>query len=461
MEGGPRVMEPGAGTARPERADTGACPGPSFGVREAVAMVVGIVVGAGIYRSPPLVAAQSPSETAMLLAWLLGGAISIVGALCYAELASAFPHAGGEYHFLARAYGRRFAFLYGWSRLAIIQTGSLALLAFVYGDYVSQIAPIGPHSSAIHAAAAVIAITAVNWAGVAFGCRAQVWLTAFELAGLALVIAAGLLIAPEAAPAPPPAGDKSLGLVLVFVLLTYGGWNEAAYLSAELREARRRIMPVLVGSLMLIALLYLLVNFAYLRALGLAGTAASQAVAADLLRLAWGPGAAALISVAVAVAALTSANATAFTGARSAYALGRDFPRLAFLGRWRARQGTPGNALLIQGAAALLLVGFGALGEDGFRLAVEYTAPAFWFFFLAVGISLFVLRRREPRAERPFRVPLYPFLPALFCLTSLYLLFSSLAYTGTGALFGGAVLAASALMLWLLDRGSAGKEGTS
>lgn len=413
-------------------------------------MVVGIVVGAGIYRSPSIVAAQSASEATMLIAWAVGGAVSIVGALCYAELASAFPNAGGEYHFLSRAFGRRFAFLYGWSRLAVIQTGSLALLAYVYGDYASQLVPLGPHSAAIHAATAVVAISAVNWAGVAHGCRTQLWLTALELAGLALVIVAGLLLAPGAPAAPPPAGDKSFGLVLVFVLLTYGGWNEAAYLSAELRGGRKRIAAVLVGSLALIAILYLLVNLALLRGLGLAGMAASDAVAADLLRAAWGPAGAALISIAVAVAALTSANATAFTGARSAYALGRDFPRLAFLGRWSEREGTPRNALLVQGAAALLLVGLGAFARDGFRLAVEYTAPAFWFFFLAVGVSLFVLRRREPTVERPFRVPLYPLLPAIFCLTSAYLLYSSLAYTGAGALVGGAVLAAGALMLLLL-----------
>ena len=136
------------------RAAAAASPRPRFGSREAAAMIVGIVVGAGIYRTPSIVAAQSSSEAAMLLAWLVGGAVSMVGALCYAELASAFPHAGGEYHFLSRAFGRRFAFLYGWSRLAIIQTGSIALLAYVYGDYVSQIVPLGPHSSALHAAAA-------------------------------------------------------------------------------------------------------------------------------------------------------------------------------------------------------------------------------------------------------------------------------------------------------------------
>ncbi|MDP8914348.1 MAG: amino acid permease [Pseudomonadota bacterium] len=414
-------------------------------------MIVGIVIGAGIYRTPSIVAAQSDSEAAMLLAWLLGGAVSMVGALCYAELASTFPHAGGEYHFLSRAFGRRFAFLYGWSRLAIIQTGSIALLAYVYGDYVSQIVPLGRHSASLHAAAAVIVITAVNWAGVAHGSRTQVWLTTVELLGLAMVIAAGLLLAPEAVAAPPPASETSLGLVLVFVLLSYGGWNEAAYLSAELRGGPRRIMPVLIASLALITLLYLLVNLAYLRALGLAGTAGSEAPAADLLGLVWGQSGAAIISVAVAVAALTSANATAFTGARSAFALGRDFPRLAFLGLWREREGTPGNALLIQGGAALLLVGLGMFARDGFRLAVEYTAPAFWAFFLAVGVALFVLRRREPDIDRPFRVPLYPALPMLFCLSSAYLLFSSLAYTGIGALVGGAVVAVGALLLPMLD----------
>ena len=418
-------------------------------------MIVGIVIGAGIYRTPSIVAAQSGSETALLLAWLLGGIVSMIGALCYAELASTFPHAGGEYHFLRRAFGRRFAFLYGWSRLAIIQTGSIALLAYVYGDYVSQILPLGRHSASLHAAAAVIAITAVNWAGVAHGCRTQIWLTTIELLGLALVILAGLLLTPAAvAPPPPPASETSLGLVLVFVLLSYGGWSEAAYLSAELHEGPRRIMPVLIGSLALITLLYLLVNLACLRALGLGGTAGSEAVAADLLRLVWGESGAAAISIAVAVAALTSANATAFTGARSAFALGRDFPRLRFLGAWRAREGTPGNALLFQGGAALLLVVLGMFARDGFQLAVEYTAPAFWLFFLAVGVALFVLRRREPDIERPFRVPLYPVLPALFCLSSAYLLFSSLAYTGMGALVGGAVVAVGALLVPTLDRRS-------
>jgi basic amino acid/polyamine antiporter, APA family len=158
------------------------------------------------------------------------------------------------------------------------------------------------------------------------------------------------------------------------------------------------------------------------------------------------PGAAA-ISAPVVAAALTSANATLITGARSAYAVGRDFPALSMLGRWDADSGSPRNAMLMQGVLALLLVALGAFARDGFRTAVEYTAPVFWLFFLLVGISLFVLRARDPQAPRVFRVPLYRVLPLLFCATSAYLLYSSLAYTGLGALVGVGVLAVGGLLL--------------
>jgi len=423
-------------------------PRATLGVAEAVAITVGIVVGAGIFRTPSLVAGSASSEAAVLLAWAAGGVISIIGALCYAELAATYPHAGGDYHFLTRAFGKRLSFLYAWARMSVIQTGSIALLAYVFGDYASQILSLGPMSSAIYAAGLVVALTAVNWIGVQAGTRTQNLLTIVEVLGLATVVVAGLLIAPASTTiAPPPAESTAFGLIMVFVLLTFGGWNEAVYMSAELKDSRRRMAPVLIFSLLLITLLYLGANAAYMRALGLAGVAGSNAVAADVMHLAFGPSGAVLISIMIAISALTSANATIFTGARTAYALGGDFPVLGFLGRWRAGSETPGNALLVQGAAALVLVGVGAFARDGFQLAVEYTAPVFWLFFLLVGVSLFVLRRRDPDAPRPFKVPLYPVLPLIFCATSAYLLYSSLAYTGKGALVGVGVLAVGGLLL--------------
>lgn len=434
-----------------EAVESAGAPRASIGLLEALAITVGIVVGAGIFRTPSLVAGAADSPGAVLLAWAAGGVISIVGALCYAELACAYPHPGGDYQYLARAFGKRLAFLYGWARMAVIQTGSIALLAFVFGDYASELLGLGPYSPTVYAAGAVTAITLIQWCGVRAGTRTQNWLTALEVAGLGVVIVAGLLIAPAAPPA-PSAGGGQLGLVMVFVLLTFGGWNEAVYFSAELKDARRRMAPVLVGSLLLITLLYLMTNAAYLRALGLAGTAKSEAVAADVMQIAFGAPGAMLISLFIAVAALTSVNATVFTGARSAFAWGRDNAALSWLGHWNAAAATPRNALVAQGLGALALVLVGALARDGFRTAVEYTAPVFWGFLLLVGLALFRLRRLEPDVERPFKVPLYPVLPGVFVVTNAYLLYASIAHTGSGALLGLAVVAAGAVVLKVLPK---------
>lgn len=426
---------------------------PLLNLTDAVALIVGIVVGAGIFRTPSLVAANAGSETAFLGAWVLGGAVSLVGALCYAELATAFPNAGGDYHFLHRAFGQKLSFLFAWARLSVIQTGSVALLAFIFGDYVSQVFPLGEFSAAIYAAAAIVALTAINIIGIGFGTGMQKILTAVEVAGVLTIIVAGFFFVPDAPPAATTSvsgANSAFGLTMVFVLLTYGGWNEAAYLSSELRDGRngkKRMARALILGIIIITALYLLVNLAYLNALGLSGAAQSEAVASDLMRLAFGGAGANLIAVLVAVSALTSANATIFTGARTNYAVGRDFPIFAWLGRWNARSAAPVNAFLAQGLISLGLVGLGLFTRKGFETIVEYTAPVFWFFFLLAGASLFILRRREPNAARPFRVPLYPLTPLVFCLTSAYLLYSSLAYTGAGALFGVGVLAIGALLL--------------
>ncbi|MGE0775329.1 MAG: APC family permease, partial [Sphingomonadaceae bacterium] len=332
----------------------------------------------------------------------------------------------------------------------VIQTGSLALLAYVFGDYMAVLVPIGPLSSTVYAAVAVIVVSMLNWAGVRSGATAQRWLTAIEVGGLALVIVAGLLIAPAGAVQPSVTGESALGLMMVFVLLTYGGWSEAAYLSAEVKDGARRIAPMLVLGLTIVTLLYMLANLAFLSVLGLGGMAATDAVAADVMRLAFGDTGGALISLLIAIAAITSANATAITGGRTACALGRSYRGLSWLGQWDDARNTPANGLLAQCVIALLLVGAGALAQDGFRTAIEYTAPVFWGFLLLVGLSLFVLRRREPDRPRPFRVPFYPILPAVFCLTSAYLLYSSLAYTGWGALAGVAVLLGGGILLTFL-----------
>ena len=424
---------------------TTAVPQPVLRVVDVVALVVGIVVGAGIFHTPSLVAANTSSAPIALLAWVLGGSVSLVGALCYAELATAYPHAGGDYHYLRRAFGQRLAFLFAWARLSVIQTGSIALLAFIVGDYAAP----------LYAAVTIIALRGLNLAGGRHGTRTQSLLTVMVVVGLLLITATGLVCTapatPETAGAAPPPAAGSFGLALVFVLLTYGGWNEAVYVATELHDTRRNMARALIVSLLLVIGLYVAVNWAYLRALGLNGVARADAVAAELMGHAYGTLGTLAVSLCITVCALTSANATVLTGARLVYAAGRDFPLFAFLGRWSGRAGAPTGALVAQGAVALLLVLCGALTRKGFETIVEYTAPVFWCFFLLTGIALFVLRWKDRDVVRSFRVPLYPLTPLFFCLTSAYLLYASLSYTGAGALVGVAVLATGVLLLWFLD----------
>ncbi|MEJ5963300.1 APC family permease [Pedobacter immunditicola] len=432
-----------------ERTPETSLPKQQLSLIDAIAIIVGIVIGAGIFRTPSLVAANTANDTQFLLAWILGGMVSLIGALCYAELTTAFPNAGGDYHFLRKAYGKRASFIFAWARMSVIQTGSIAVLAFIFGDYFTQIYSLGDFSSVIYAALVVIIMTAINIAGVKMGTGTQKLFTIAEVSGVMIIVAAGLFFAPapvetlNAAPATASAAGSAgsfIGLAMVFVLLTFGGWNEAAYISAELKSGRNRMVKALIISLVIITLVYLLINIAFLKALGHQAMAQSDAVGVDLMRIVWGPTGVWLISVLVAISALTSVNATIFTGARTNYALGKDYKMFSMLGKWNSQASGPVNAFIVQALISLALISLGLVTRSGFETIIEYTAPVFWFFFLLVGISLFVLRRKEPNAVRPFRVPLYPLTPLIFCLSSAYLLYSSLVYTGIGALVGIVVL---------------------
>ena len=428
----------------------GPLPRPSFSLGDAVAMIVGIVIGVGIFRAPAVVAGNSGSEAVFLGLWLAGGVMSLIGALCYAELGSAYPNAGGEYFFLRRAYGGWLSFLFAWARMTVIQTGAIAAIAFVVGDYATQMYSLGAKSAAIYAAVAVVLITWLNIIGTTQGKWLQNILTTVLALAVIGVVAAGLSATPppvNVAAAGASASSFS-GLALIFILLTYGGWNEAAYLTAEMRDTKRGIVHALIIGIVVITVLYLLLNYAYLNALGLEGVKNSKAVATDLMKATWGDKGALVLGAAVVTAALSTLNATVFTGARTNYALGRDFALFGFLGKWGEKSGAPVNALALQGAIALALVLLASSTPDGFQTMVAYTAPAFWLFFLLTGISLFVLRRQAPVNADPFRVPLYPVTPLLFCGMCGFMLYSSVNYAmsldpgSIGAIVGIGVLLA-------------------
>jgi amino acid transporter len=427
-------------------------------VRHAVSVCVGMVIGAGIFKTSPMVAQSLGSDLALYLAWAIGGVLSFIGALCFAEMAAAFPSAGGDYHFLRLAFGARIGFLFAWSRFAVIHTGSMALLAFVFGDYLGQVVDLGRHGSAAFAAGAIVALTLLNLAGVRVGLGTQLGLMSVVLTGLLLVGAAGAWLAWQgtspATPMLPATGATRAdwGTAMVFVFLAYGGWSDAATLSAEMRDERRGIVRALLAGLAIVTVLYLLANWAYLRGLGLDGLAASPAPAADLMRIAFGRPGEWLIVAIVATTAVTVMNAILIAGARTTYAAARDLSRATHIARWDRARGTPTGAVVAMGVVALALVGFGTLTRGGFSTMVDYLSPVYWFFLTLSGLALVVLRRRRPDTPRPFKVPGYPVLPIAFSACSAYVLYSSLVYVKLGALVGVGVLALGALLLWPLTR---------
>jgi len=451
------LIEPGDIAGRPSR---------QLRVIHAVAICLGVVIGAGIFRTSTDVAASVGSTGALYALWSVGGVLSLVGALCFAELAGAFPNAGGDYHFLRLAYGQRVGFLFAWSRFAVIHTGSIALLGFVFGDYLNELVHLGPLGAPALAATTIVALVWLNLRGVKLGAGTQVGLMGLVVLGLLSLIAGagwfalGGQSSLTSLEAGPTAGDGAdAGKALVFVFLAYGGWSDAATLSAEMQDRRRGILLALTLGMSLVALLYVGTNWAFLRVLGLAGMARSHAPAADLMQAVFGPGGKIAMVGVVATTSISVMNATLITGARTTYAAARDVPSLRrFLGAWNSSRGTPSVAIIAIGAMALLLVGLGSLTRGGFATMVDYMSPVYWGFLTLSGTALIVLRRRQPQVHRPFRVPLYPLMPVAFIASSLYVLQSSILYAArssaaqrhAGALAGLGMLGIGVALLLVL-----------
>jgi amino acid transporter len=428
-----------------------AAPRASLSTLDAAAMLVGIVIGIGIFKTPSLVANFVPNESFFIGMWLLGGFVTFVGALCYAELGSSRPSAGGEYQFLKDAYGPSVSVLFAWARCSVIQPGAIAAVAFVLGDYANVLLNLGPYGPAIYAMVGVVLITGVNFVGTLQGKQTQLVLSLLTVAAVLVVAVAGFF-APDTGNTPAQPRDAvwgMIGLSMVFVLLTYGGWNEAAYLSGELKDVKRNMVRALMLGVIVIVTLYVLINFAYLHALGLDGLRKSNAVGADLMKIVAGQNGAIILSLIVTCTALSTLNGTIFTGARSYFALGRDVSVFHRLGIWEERGQTPANGLIVQGAIALVLIVFGSTTRDGFEAMVAYTAPVFWLFMCLIALSIIVFRLREPNRELPFRVPVYPLPPLILAAACGWMFYSALAYAGWGSIMGVVVLAIGTPLIFL------------
>ena len=394
---------------------------------DSTCIIVGIIIGAGIYQMTPDIARGAGSWGGVLAIWLVGGALSLFGALGYAELATAYPQEGGDYVYLSRAYGRWAGFLFGWVQLTIVRPGDIAVMAFAFAMYARTIydplAAYPEYSQRVFAAAAVVILTAINILGVKEGKWTQNILTTVKALGL-LAIVAVAAIAPKSTMTSEAVGPLPISLALIFVLFTYGGWNEMAYVAAEVKNPRRNIVRALVLGAVAVTVLYLLVNGAFLYTLGYKGLASSKAVATDCVSTAFPKIGGSLISALVCVSALGAVNGLIFTGARISYALGAEHRAFGILGRWDQRRGTPLWALLLQGVIAVgLIMIFGSFIDT-----ILYTAAPVYSFYLATSLAVIVLRFREKDTERPYRVTGYPVTTVVFCAVCAFLIYSAINY---------------------------------
>jgi amino acid transporter len=455
-----------------------------LGLWDAVSIIVGIVIGTSIYQTPPDIFGFAGGPWAGLGVWALGGVLSFIGALCYAELASAYPRSGGDYVYLKRAFGPWCGFLFGWAQLAAVLAANIGMMAFVFAQYASSLLGLDKQYVAWLAVGAVSALSALNLLGSIAGKWTQNVLTLVKVVGLLGIAVAGFMSThPGAFTIGDPPKFTSFGLAMIFVLLAYGGWNDAAFVAADVRDRRSIVRCLLLGTT-IITLIYLVVNTAYLLGLGYDGLRSTkEAVAAAVLRTRVGDAAGNVMSVLVMISALGAVNGLIFTGSRVCSTLGAENSIFALLGRWDPRLGSPVWALLAQWGVCLLMIlavgtetGRGAIDgflkelgtapipwaekfrNDGFNALLAMTAPVFWGFFLLTGLALFALRERDPDIERPFRVPLFPVVPLIFCFTCIFMLYSAIDYAGKLTLFG-VLPVLLGLPLYYLSTGTDNTEG--
>ena len=392
----------------------------SLGLFDATMLVIGCIVGVGIFRTASSIAGQLQSPLLILALWAFGGFLSLCGALCYAELSAMFPASGGDYIYISEVYGRFWGFLFGWTKLFIERTGTIAILGFVFAEYGSRVMPYGSGALRWVAAGAIVLLSAVNVIGLRWGKYVQNIFTALKIVALASIICAGLSalvsrgsVAPDWQ-VPPFDFDtlQSMGVALVFVLWTYGGWTEAAYVAEEVKNPTHTVPKAIVGGVMLTTVLYLLVNWSYLLFIPIEQLPQTPLVASSVMQGALGSVGATFIAWMVACSAFGALNGYILTGGRILYAMGKDHALFARLGRVDPSFHTPALALWTNA-----LIAIGLVFTKTFDQIMTYSTVVISIFFTMAVFGLIILRRNKPEHPRPYRAWGYPLTPILFCLT--------------------------------------------
>ena len=399
----------------------------ALGFFDTSALVVGTVIGSGIFLVPAEIARAVHSAPLMLAIWAVGGGLTLLGALSLAELGAALPHAGGIYTYIARAFGPLLGFLCGWMLFTVGTSGSIATLGAALPIYLGAFLPLSAASAKGVAIAAIVVFTLINVAGVKSGAIVQNVLTALKVGGLVGMILVIFLApspgVPSSASAPGgPAGVMAIGVALVAVLWAYEGWHDVSFAAGEIHEPQRNFPRGLIVGTLTIVTLYLAANLAYLHVLSPSEIASSERVALNAIRKVAGEWGAKFLTAAIVCSILGAMNALVLAGPRAYYQMARDGLFFAGMGGVHARFRTPVPALLLQAAWSCLLVLF----IGGFSQLFTYVIFGGWIFYALAVASVVVLRRKSPHLERPFRVPGYPWVPLVFVLAAAALVTNTL-----------------------------------
>lgn len=414
----------------------------TLGLFDTSCIIVGVIIGSGIYITPIDIAGQLGSPSLILSMWIIGGLLSLIGALCFAELATTYPQERGEYHYLTRAYGPWAGFTFAWSRLMVIHTGNTAIMASIASSYAVSVFSL-PVAQPVIAISIIVLFSVINALGIVQGSRTQNMLVGIQV--LTLVCITGIMLcaspSPEHEHLSKPVSLDNIYLSMILILFTFGGWSDSAFVTPEIRNPAKTVLRGMLLGLCTVTTIYILLNLALLNTLGSAGIARSEAVVAEAMQVAVGPAGAVIVGLLVVVTALGSTNGMILTGGRLFSSFGTDYPIASFM--------KPRNAMCLGAFITQALISITLVLSGRFEDLVVYTTAAHWFFFMMNGAALMILRNKDPDRTRPYRVHGYPFTPMLFIASSGLLVYSSLVYAGYHSLIGFGVVFLGVFMYWV------------
>jgi APA family basic amino acid/polyamine antiporter len=428
----------------------------ALGPFDATMVVIGGIIGSGIFVNPSLVARALDTPALVLAAWIAGGAVAIAGAFAYAELGALMPRAGGNYVYLRDAWHPVVGFLYGWALLFMIETGAIAAVAIVFAGHALKLAGAAQVSPKPLAVLTILVLSVINYVGVKPGSRVLNVFVVLKVAALAVII----LVAFSGVAAPAwlsasraggaSTGALAFGAALIPILFAYGGWQNANYVAEEMRDPKRHLPRSLILGTLAVVAIYLLVNIAYLRALGLDGLALTSTPAVDAVGKWLGANGERFVAAAIAISTFGFLDLAVLAPTRVYYAMAADGAFFPSVGRLHPKFQTPGAAIVLQSAWAILLTLTGEYGD-----LLDTVVFADWIFFGLTVAALFILRRKLAAAADGYRTPGYPWLPASFVMVAMYVVFSTIRQAPGRSAVGAGLLLLGIPVFYLFKRKSA------